>query len=77
MMTEWNSDPNQGLAHRASYIPVQLDEFRTHRTTEAFQSGMFYELDGGSQWGLTESDGTPLDPPYTAFRSYVAAHPDA
>ena len=77
MMTEWNSDPNQSLSHRASYLQTQLDEFRTHRTTEAFQSGMFYELDGGTQWGLTESDGTPLNPPYSAFQSYVSAHPDA
>ncbi|MFD3400434.1 hypothetical protein ACFWUU_07165 [Kribbella sp. NPDC058693] len=76
MMTEWNSDPNQGTTHRASYIQSQLAEFRSHRTTEAFQSAMFYELDGGTQWGLTEADGTPLDPPYSAFKSFVSAHPD-
>ncbi|MEW1836940.1 hypothetical protein AB0392_03145 [Nonomuraea angiospora] len=76
MMAEWNSDPNKGLTHRASYIQAQLAEFRAHRSTEAFQSAMFYELDGGTQWGLTESDGTPLDPPYTAYRSFVSAHPD-
>jgi hypothetical protein len=76
MMTEWNSDPNQGTAHRASYIPTQLAEFQAHRSTEAFQSSMFYELDGGDQWGLTEADGTPLNPPYSAFQSFVSAHPD-
>jgi hypothetical protein len=76
MMTEWNSDPNQGTTHRASYIQTQLAEFQAHRSTEAFQSAMFYELDGGTQWGLTEADGTPLDPPYTAFQSFVSAHPD-
>lgn len=76
LMTEWNSDPNQPLSHRASYIPGQLDEFRAARTTVGFQSAMFYELDGGAQWGLTQSDGTPLDPPYTAYQSYVTANPD-
>lgn len=77
MMTEWNSDPNQGLAHRAAYIPTQLEEFRTARTTVAFQSAMYYDLDEGSLWGLTSGDGTPLDPPYSAYQSYVFAHPDA
>lgn len=77
MMTEWNSDPNQGLAHRAAYIPVQLEEFRTARTTVALQSAMYYDLDEGSLWGLTGGDGTPLDPPYSAYQDYVFAHPDA
>lgn len=77
MMTEWNSDPNQGLAHRAAYIPAQLEEFRTARTTVAFESAMYYDLDEGSLWGLTEGDGTPLDPPYSAYQGYVFGHPDA
>jgi hypothetical protein len=77
LMTEWNSDPNQSLDHRASYIAKQLEEFRTARTTVAFESGMFFDLDGGTEWGLTGGDGTPLDPPYSAYQSYVIAHPDA
>lgn len=77
LMTEWNSDPNQGTTHRASYIQTQLTEFRAARTTEGFLSSMFYELDGGTQWGLTEADGTPLNPPYTAFQTFVSSHPDA
>ncbi|GAA1591580.1 hypothetical protein GCM10009804_54750 [Kribbella hippodromi] len=76
LLTEWNSDPNQGTAHRASYIQTQLAEFKAARTTQAFRSAMIYELDGGTQWGLTEADGTPLDPPWTAYQSFVAAHPD-
>ncbi|HZX05594.1 hypothetical protein [Kribbella sp.] len=76
LLTEWNSDPNQGTTHRASYIQSQLAEFQPARTTEAFLSSMFYELDGGTQWGLTESDGTPLNPPYTAYQSFVSSHPD-
>lgn len=77
MMTEWGSDKNQGVAHRAAYIPPQLDEFRPARTTVGFQSAMFFELDGGTDWGLTASDGTPLQPAYSAFQDYVFAHPDA
>lgn len=83
MMTEWNSDPNWSedvqvtLEHRASYIPPQLAEFQAHRTTEGFQSAMLYELDGGTEWGLVDDAGTPVQPPYQAFQSYVAAHPDA
>ncbi|MFP3466473.1 fascin domain-containing protein [Leifsonia sp. SIMBA_070] len=76
MVTEWNSDPNQTLAHRASYIPTQLDEFRTARTTVGLQSAMYYDLDEGTKWGVTEGDGTPLDPPYSAYQDYVFAHPD-
>ncbi|BDZ49389.1 hypothetical protein GCM10025867_16300 [Frondihabitans sucicola] len=77
MMTEWNSDPNQPLSHRASYIPSQLAEFRAHRTTEAFQASMIYELDGGTEWGLVDDAGTPVQPPYQAFHDYVAANPDS
>lgn len=77
MMTEWNSDPNQALSHRATYITGQLEEFRTARTTVGFESAMFYELDGGTQWGLADADGTPLQPPYGAYQSYVFAHADA
>jgi hypothetical protein len=77
MMTEWNSDPDLGLDHRASYILAQLEEFRTNRTTVGFQSGMYYDLDEASMWGLMEADGTPLDPPYSAYQSYVFAHPDS
>lgn len=77
LMTEWNCGDTQTLDHRAAYIPVQLEEFRTARTTVGFESGMFFELDGGTAWGLTQADGTPLDPPYTAYQSYVTAHPDA
>lgn len=77
LMTEWNCGDTSTLDHRAAYIPTQLEEFRTARTTVGFESGMFFELDGGTAWGLTEADGTPLDPPYTAFQSYVTAHPDA
>jgi hypothetical protein len=76
MMTEWNSDPNQSLDHRGTYIASQLAEFRAHRTTEAFQASMFYELDGGTEWGLVDDSGTPIQPPYQAFQSFVAANPD-
>lgn len=77
LLTEWNSDPNQGTTHRASYIQSQLAEFQPARTTEAFLSSMLYELDGGTQWGLTQSDGTPLNPPYTAYQSFTSTHPDS
>ena len=76
VMSEWNSDPNQGTTHRASYLQTQLSEFRAARTTVGLLSSMFYELDGGPQWGLTEADGTPLSPPYTAYHDFVSAHPD-
>ncbi|GAA3121941.1 hypothetical protein JOF29_006689 [Kribbella aluminosa] len=76
LLTEWNSDPNQGTTHRAAYLQTQLAGFQAARTTDGFLSSMFYELDGGAQWGLTEADGTPLNPPYSAFQSFVSAHPD-
>lgn len=77
MVTEWNSNENDDLSHRASYIPAQLAEFRAARTTVGVQSAMFYSLDQGAAWGLTEGDGTPLDPPYSAYQDDVFAHPDA
>ncbi|MET3566910.1 hypothetical protein ABIC47_002401 [Leifsonia sp. 563] len=76
LLTEWNSDPNQSQSHRASYIAAQLAEFGPRRNTEGFLSSMFYELDGGTQWGLVDDAGTHMDPPYSAYRSFVAAHPD-
>ncbi|WP_348786443.1 hypothetical protein [Leifsonia sp. NPDC080035] len=77
MVTEWNSNEDDALPHRAAYIPSQLQEFRAARTTVGLQSAMFYSLDQGAKWGLTQGDGTPLDPPYSAYQDDVFAHPDA
>jgi hypothetical protein len=76
MMTEWNSDPNQGQTHRASYIPSQLDEFLAHRSTEGFQSAMLYELTGDPKWEIIDGSGNPVQPTYSAYQQYIHAHPD-
>lgn len=77
LVTEWSSIKDDDLTHRASYLAPHLDEFRAARTTVGLQSAMYYNLDEGAVWGLTQGDGTPLEPPYSAYQDYVFAHPDA
>ncbi|MCU1556734.1 MAG: hypothetical protein JWN09_729 [Microbacteriaceae bacterium] len=74
MMTEWNGD-NPG-SHRAAYITQRLGEYLGGRSTDGFQSAMFYTLQD-TDYGIVDLNANPVDPPYTAFTNFVTAHPDS
>jgi len=71
MLTEWNANPQDGDAFRATYITANLGEYYQARAIDNIQSVMYYELDSGDDtWGIM------INPPYSAFQSFVAAYPD-
>ena len=73
MMTEWNG--NNPPSVRGPYMTQQLGEFFDHRSTEGFQSQMFYTLQD-TDYGIANLDGSHIDPPYSAYKNFAAAHPD-
>jgi len=77
MLTEWNSEPYQDPDVHAAYVTKNLGEFYNARGTDGFQSTMFYELYSGNNntWGII-LNGEPLDPIYSAFQTFLQAHPD-
>jgi len=77
MLTEWNANPQDGDAFRATYITANLGEYYQARAIDNIQSVMYYELDSGDDtWGIMLDNGARINPPYSAFQSFVAAYPD-
>lgn len=78
MITEWNANEEDAQDFRASYITERLGAFYSARKQVNLLSVMYYELDSGNSvsWGLILDDGTPVNPPYTAFRDFTSAYPD-
>jgi hypothetical protein len=77
MITEWNANPEDSQAYRASYITERLTRFYAARKTDNIQSVMYYVLDSGNtSWGIL-IDGKIIDPEYSALRNFVAANPDS
>jgi hypothetical protein len=76
MVTEWNANPEQSQAYRATYITSRIGEFYAARKRSNIQSCMYFVLDSGDYtWGVM-LNGTPLNPPYNAFKSFALANPD-
>ncbi|MFM0037315.1 hypothetical protein PQQ53_24595 [Paraburkholderia strydomiana] len=76
IITEWNTGPEQTQAYRANYITAQLGEFYQARKTHNIQSVMYYVLDSGNNTYGIMNNNVALDPPYSAFKSFTASHPD-
>jgi hypothetical protein len=73
MMTEWNG--NNPASVRGPYMTQQLGEYFDRRSTEGFQSQMFYTLQD-TDYGIANLDGSHIDPPYSAYKDFAATHPD-
>ncbi|WP_429576362.1 hypothetical protein [Paraburkholderia sp. UCT70] len=76
IVTEWNTGPEQTEAYRSNYISTKLGEYYQNRKTHNIQSVMYYVLDSGDQTFGIMLNGSPLNPSYSAFQSFTAAHPD-
>ncbi|WP_174363564.1 hypothetical protein [uncultured Caballeronia sp.] len=76
MITEWNANPEDSQAFRASYITERLTRFYAARKTDNIESVMYYVLDSGNtSWGIL-IDGKIVDPEYSAMRNFILANPD-
>ncbi|MBC8739967.1 hypothetical protein F6X40_25015 [Paraburkholderia sp. UCT31] len=76
IITEWNTGPEQNETYRGNYITTKLGEFYQNRKTHNIQAVMYYVLDSGDQTFGIMMNGSPLNPSYSAFQSFTAAHPD-
>jgi hypothetical protein len=77
MITEWNANPESTGTFRSGYVTQQLGEFYAARKTHAIESVMYYELTSGDEtFGIVTDSLVPIQPTYSAFQSFVAAHPD-
>ncbi|WP_438390178.1 hypothetical protein [Caballeronia sp. DA-9] len=76
MISEWNANPEDSQAFRASYITDRLTHFYAARKTDNIESVMYYCLDSGNtSWGVL-IDGKIIDPEYSALRDFALANPD-
>jgi hypothetical protein len=76
IITEWNTGPEKPQEYRASYISNTLGNFYQARKTHNIQSVMYYVLDSGNNTFGIMTNGVALNPPYSAFASFVSANPD-
>jgi len=76
MVTEWNTGPEKSQAYRANYITTTLGNFYQARKTHNVQSVMYFILDSGNNTFGVMTNGAALNPPYSAFTSFVASNPD-
>ncbi|MBN3752093.1 hypothetical protein G3N95_04015 [Paraburkholderia sp. Tr-20389] len=76
MITEWNTGPEKAQDYRASYITKTLGSFYQGRKAHNVQSVMYYILDSGNNTFGIMKDGVALNPPYSAFASFVSGNPD-
>jgi len=76
MITEWNTGPEQTEAYRANYITTTLGSFYQNRTTHNLQSVMYYVLDSGDDTFGIMLNGSPINPSYSAYTSFVVSNPD-
>jgi hypothetical protein len=77
IITEWNTGPEKTQAYRASYITSTLGKFYQARKTHNIQSVMYYVLDSGNNTYGVMTNGVTLNPPYSAFTSFVSGNADA
>jgi len=76
ILSEWNANPQDSDNFRGTYITQKMGEYHLARSTENIQSIMYYELDSGDNtWGIM-LNGAQINPPYSAFQSFVAQYPD-
>ncbi|MCC8390992.1 hypothetical protein LJ656_00195 [Paraburkholderia sp. MMS20-SJTR3] len=76
IVTEWNTGPEQTQAYRGSYITSKLGDYYQARKTHNIQAVMYYVLDSGNDTYGIMLNGTPMNPPYSAFTSFTSSHPD-
>jgi hypothetical protein len=76
IITEWNTGPEKTQPYRASYITTTLANFYQARKTHNIQSVMYYILDSGDNTYGIMTNGVALNPPYSAFTSFVASNAD-
>ena len=76
IVTEWNTGPEQSESYRGSYITSQLTEFYQNRKSHNMQAVMYYVLDSGDYTYGMMIDGSPINPPYSAFQSFTSSNPD-
>ncbi|SIT45544.1 conserved exported hypothetical protein [Paraburkholderia piptadeniae] len=76
VITEWNTGPEMPQDYRASYITRTLGNFYPARKTHNIQSVMYYLLDSGDNTFGVMTNGVTLNPPYSAFTSFVSANAD-
>ncbi|WP_109479981.1 hypothetical protein [Paraburkholderia sp. C35] len=77
IITEWNTGPEQTQAYRASYITTTLGKYYQARKTHNIQSVMYYVLDSGNNTYGIMTNGVALNPPYSAFTSFVSGNADS
>ncbi|CAG9231750.1 conserved hypothetical protein [Paraburkholderia sabiae] len=76
IITEWNTGPEKTQAYRASYISSTLSKYYQARKTHNIQAVMYYVLDSGNNTYGVMTNGTALNPPYTAFTGFTKGNAD-
>jgi hypothetical protein len=76
MITEWNANPEQTDAYRATFVQQRLQSFYNARKTHNIASAMYYVLDsGGHTFGIM-INGTPITPTYNSYVAFSSANAD-
>ncbi|AWV05083.1 hypothetical protein DM992_38155 [Burkholderia sp. JP2-270] len=76
IITEWNTGPERTQEYRASYITKTLAKFYQARKTHNIQSVMYFVLDSGDNTYGIMRNGVALNPPHSAFSSFVSGNGD-
>jgi hypothetical protein len=76
IITEWNTGPEKPQDYRASYLTSTFGKFYQARKSHNIQSVMYYILDSGNNTFGIMTNGVALNPPYSAFTSFVSGNPD-
>ncbi|SEJ81796.1 hypothetical protein [Paraburkholderia diazotrophica] len=75
IITEWNTGPEKAQDYRASYISNTLSKYYQARKSHNIQAVMYYVLDSGNNTYGVMTNGTTLNPPYSALTSFMTGNP--
>ncbi|MFM0136262.1 hypothetical protein [Caballeronia grimmiae] len=76
MITEWNANPEQSDAYRASFVQQRLQSFYNARKTHNIQSAMYYVLDSGNHTFGAMINGVPIMPTYSSYVNFAKSNRD-
>ncbi|WP_250468022.1 hypothetical protein [Caballeronia sp. GAFFF2] len=77
MITEWNANPEQTDAYRATFVQSRLQSFYNARKTHNIQSTMYYVLDSGDHTFGIMTNGVPINPVYSSYTNFARARSGA
>lgn len=76
MITEWNANPEQTDAYRATFVQSRLQSFYDARKTHNIHSAMYYVLDSGNHTFGIMINGAPITPTYNSYVNFTSTHAD-